>query len=361
MTTLTAGPNGVIMSDMSSLFSTQITSTNANSVQVTEGLANGDTVVLSGNFQLSGSQVVGGTVTAYDLYDTAHNLVFVLSNLSVAVSTYQSYVNSNDAAGLAHYLLPGGDTYIGSNATDVLVGLGGNDYLGGQNGNETFVPSAGRNNISGGSGADTVVFKGPSSGYSIVDNGNGQITVTDSDTARNGTNNIENVQLFQFTDNTLFDLTPAEAQIALLYQGTLGRTPDGPGLVGWEKAFAAEPISDRSADAFTSLAGTPVNGLPDLIYGFTQSTEFQRKYFALTDAQFVTQLYANVLDRQPDQAGLNAWINALAQGHTRDWVVVGIVESPEAYHNAEVGYIGQSGTVHPAWLTEVSAAPVTLD
>ena len=36
---------------------------------------------------------------------------------------------------------------------------------------------------------------------------------------------------------------------------------------------------------------------------------------------------------------------------TREWVLVGFVESPEAFQNAEIGYVGQTGTVHAPWLT----------
>ena len=70
----------------------------------------------------------------------------------------------------------------------------------------------------------------------------------------------------------------------------------------------------------------------------------------MSDAQFVAQLYANILDRGPDDAGLNGWMSALAEGHSREWVLVGFAESAEAVHNAEVGFVGQSGTVHPGWL-----------
>ncbi|MDB5396621.1 MAG: hypothetical protein JWM91_4127, partial [Rhodospirillales bacterium] len=33
-------------------------------------------------------------------------------------------------------------------------------------------------------------------------------------------------------------------------------------------------------------------------------------------------------------------------GHTRESVLVDFAESQEAHHNAEVGYVGQTGTVH---------------
>lgn len=205
--------------------------------------------------------------------------------------------------------------------------------------------------VTGVTSFDTAVFSGNFSDYTIGAGPNGQgVTVTNTAAGGNSTDHLSNIELAQFADFTMFVTTPAEAQIALLYQGALGRTPDIAGLVAWQNLFATEPASAQGADNFTSLAGTSVAGLPDLAYGFTQSTEFQNKYGALTDAQFVTQLYANVLDRAPDQGGLDAWTGFLGQGHTREWVLVGFVESAEAYHNAEIGYVGQTGTQHTPWL-----------
>jgi hypothetical protein len=83
--------------------------------------------------------------------------------------------------------------------------------------------------------------------------------------------------------------------------------------------------------------------------GFTNSAEFAAKYGALSDSQFVTQLYANVLDRQPDAAGLAFYIAGLAAGWSREEVLDGFAFSPEAIGNATHGYTGQSGA-HAAWL-----------
>lgn len=208
--------------------------------------------------------------------------------------------------------------------------------------------------IAGINAQDTVVFSGTANEYSIaVGNAGTTYTVTDTGTGRTSVDQISNIEFLQFADRMMFVTTPAEAQIALLYQGALGRTPDVPGLVGWQNVFATESAAAQNAGPYTSLAGTQVAGLPDLAYGFTQSTEFQQKYGSLTNTQFVTQLYANVLDRAPDTAGLNGWVGALDGGQTREWVLVGFVESTEAYHNAEVGFVGQTGTVHAPWLVVV--------
>lgn len=97
-----------------------------------------------------------------------------------------------------------------------------------------------------------------------------------------------------------------------LYQATLDRTPDLPGLLGWVS---------RLAD------GQPY---ASVISGFTNSPEFRARYGQTDDARFVTLLYANVLDRTPDPDGFAGWINLLVSGaRTREQVVTGFAQSPE--------------------------------
>jgi hypothetical protein len=368
MATFTAGPNGIDMNTLAlpnSVLSDQITPT-----QITTQLQNGAIEYYDGSFFAPSGSLNSGTATSYQRVFTNNGggtgggdpygyggynpgvttTVFSITGANVSATQINQDLTASNSTPLLQSFLTGHDTYVGSSATDVLIGQGGNDTFQGGSGTETFIPAAGSNTIVGGSGLDTVQFKGPASAYTIVSNHDGSVTVNDSVASRNGSDHISNVQFLQFTDRMQIVANGTEAQIALLYQGALGRIPDAPGLTGWEQAFAAEPASAQSADNFTALAGTPVNNLPDLAYGFTQSTEFQQKYGTLTNTQFVTQLYANVLDRAPDQAGLNGWVNALASGHTREWVLVGFAESPEAFQNAEVGFVGQSGS-HPGWLT----------
>ncbi|HYD60233.1 MAG TPA: DUF4214 domain-containing protein, partial [Noviherbaspirillum sp.] len=54
-----------------------------------------------------------------------------------------------------------------------------------------------------------------------------------------------------------------------------------------------------------------------------------RTYGSLDDRAFVTQLYANVLHRQPDSGGLAFHVNNLAGGMSRAQTLVGFSESPE--------------------------------
>ena len=73
--------------------------------------------------------------------------------------------------------------------------------------------------------------------------------------------------------------------------------------------------------------------------GFTGSQEFQTKYGPLDDTDFVTLLYHNVLDRDPDPDGLAGWLNLLETGTSRTSVVVGFSESPE-YQNDTAASLG---------------------
>ena len=104
-------------------------------------------------------------------------------------------------------------------------------------------------------------------------------------------------------------------EVYRLYGATLDRQPDPGGLEGW----------DAYLEGGASLVQTAG--------GFTGSQEFQTKYGTLDDTDFVTLLYHNVLDRDPDPDGLAGWLNLLETGTSRTSVVVGFSESPEYQTN----------------------------
>jgi hypothetical protein len=63
---------------------------------------------------------------------------------------------------------------------------------------------------------------------------------------------------------------------------------------------------------------------------FAKSSEFQTKYGSKTDQQFVTLIYQNIFERDPDPGGLAYWTNKLATGQkTRGDVMVSFSESSE--------------------------------
>jgi hypothetical protein len=62
---------------------------------------------------------------------------------------------------------------------------------------------------------------------------------------------------------------------------------------------------------------------------FVNSPEFQQRYGAPSNTQFVELLYQNVLDRAPDGAGLANWTNALDHGLSRADALADFSSSPE--------------------------------
>ncbi|MCJ7874855.1 DUF4214 domain-containing protein [Phaeobacter sp. J2-8] len=121
------------------------------------------------------------------------------------------------------------------------------------------------------------------------------------------------------------------AKIYRIYQATLGRTPDTGGFVNWTNRL------DSGALTFQ-----------EIVHGFVASKEFKNVYGALNNTEFVTLLYNNVLDREPDTAGLNAWVTRISEGSSREQIVIGFAQSPEfktiteaestAYANAFFGW-----------------------
>ncbi len=100
--------------------------------------------------------------------------------------------------------------------------------------------------------------------------------------------------------------------ITKLYLAIMLRDPDYGGWTGW----------------FNYLH----NGFSqtDILNQFLASPEFQSRYGTLDSTGFVTLLYNNILNRAPDQAGLNQWVTWLNNGtYTRAQVANSFVISQE--------------------------------
>jgi hypothetical protein len=188
--------------------------------------------------------------------------------------------------------------------------------------------------LPGGHFSIALPFGSSSASLSLANDG-GSVDMSYSSPSGTGFDTLTNVEFLQFSDKTIFVESTDNAAVARLYQAALGRAPDIPGLSGWENVYAQVSAAAKAQGTFVSLAETPVAGLASIAAGFTDSTEFQQKYGALSDTAFVTQLYQNVLGRAPDEAGLDGWLNAMHHGdasgqiYTREMVVVGFAESPE--------------------------------
>ena len=109
-----------------------------------------------------------------------------------------------------------------------------------------------------------------------------------------------------------------EAQAWRLYRAALDRLPEADGLQFQAKAIASI-------------------GVVNVAQNFLASPEFQSKYGALSNSQFVTALYANVLHRTPEPSGLAFHVETLERATdrlTRADVLRGFSESPENKANA---------------------------
>jgi VCBS repeat-containing protein len=92
----------------------------------------------------------------------------------------------------------GVDTLTGTDNADTITALDGADTITGGNGNDY---------IDGGEGDDIAVFSGNADDYTFGENANGNLTITDNNTAdgNDGTDTLISVETFQFADQTIQD------------------------------------------------------------------------------------------------------------------------------------------------------------
>jgi len=193
----------------------------------------------------------------------------------------------------------GNDPFAGTVFSEALLGGAGCDLLTGVVGDDV---------IDGGAGVDTVVYAGALADYDIVRVAQG-IGVWGAE----GRDLLVAIERLQFADvNVAMDGDGAAGQAYRLYQAAFDRTPDAAGLGFWL----------RGLDAGLQLAAVAQH--------FVDSPEFSGRYGAPDSSHFVAQLYANVLHRAPDAAGLAYWQEHLDQGHLgRADTLVHFSESPE--------------------------------
>jgi serralysin len=178
----------------------------------------------------------------------------------------------------------------------------GNDLLTGKAGNEL---------IDGLGGRDTLVLAGARAGYTVSKAGTG-FTVRDN-VGSGGTDTLAGIERLRFDDTSVaLDIAGVGGQTYRLYQAAFNRTPDVGGLGYWMGE------GDRGV------------GLAAVASNFVGSAEFVKAYGPLDNSQFVTQLYANVLHRAPDSAGLAYHVDLLVRGITgRNDTLVSFSESAE--------------------------------
>lgn len=311
----------------------------------------GNNIYISGqNIQYNSTgQATSGTVNSIVcLTGNGQETLFNLSGANIDIN----YDNNQDWASFSQEL----NYWLGSNPTITTI-------PGGMNGSETINAPSGTNQVYGYTGHNTVVYNGPSSQFTInVDNllsaSNGTITVTEGDPVYSGNvNTLHAVQTIQFSDQTiqtswltkasaLHQSDPAEFNVlSQMYLAYFNRAPDAVGLNYW-----ASEVVDREA-AHPGTSAFSING--DVANIFSTTPEAINTYGTVTSQSsatqlqtFVTNVYNNVLNRAPEQDGLNYWVSQLQTGKS----------SPGSFIRDIIYAVnGQSGTADSIYLNGKTA------
>lgn len=251
----------------------------------------------------SGTTSVAGILSSGDGNFTTSTYAGLFSDSTWSWLHRAMSANDNLLPNLGGVPIPGGLAFTGSLAVDTLTGGTGWDQFTGNGGNDT---------LNGGEGIDTAFFAGSRTTYTVTARTT-SITVADTVAGRDGTDTLTSVERLVFADVRLaFDTAGSAGKAYRLYQTAFDRTPDNAGL-----GFQMKALDDGLS--LTAMANNFIN-----------SPEFVRTYGSLSNAQFITQLYANVLNRAPDAGGFAYHTGNLASGaNSRADVVVGFSESPE--------------------------------
>lgn len=239
----------------------------------------------------------------------------------------------------------GDDALSGHGGNDTLLGGAGDDALYGDDGDDLVVGSAGADWADGGdAGADTFAYLSTLRKQARIDDLSWAEAMSGGPEAPPDRDILIGFERIAFLDGTLhLDPAGAAGQVWRLYGAAFGRGPEASGLSHWAGAL------DSGAVALPGVAGA-----------FVGSAEFAGRYGRLDDASFVSRLYANVLGRAPDDAGLQAWTAQLAKGVSRAEVLVGFSESAE--HKAATGAsTARLWTVDPEAMDVLRAYATVLD
>ncbi len=236
----------------------------------------------------------------------------------------------------------GNDLINGGIGDDVLSGLAGNDTINGGSGNDVILGGTGTDEISGDGGDDVLIagsaidsagtndiarYDGTAAEYQVVGGTNYAVV-----TAANGSRDkLFGFQFLQFDDGLVAlqggsaldgagdpaDFVVAE-RVALLYEAALNRNGeiDLPGLNFYIDVTERDNLTDEflAADLMTSQEFTDNFGDAN----------------TLSNADFLEQIYLNVLDRESDAAGRQFYLDLLNDGTiTKALALADIAVSPE--------------------------------
>lgn len=325
----------------------------ANATEVRLQTPEGDIQSYQGHFSYYSNGNLnwyGSTLNAVVDYDSSGNELDRATGLSISGTTYNSYASANNFYGLKTYAFSGNDVINGSQYSDTLDGFNGNDIVYGNGGNDLLIGEAGNDILYGGDGKDLLVggssndwinggtdldtayYSGSSSQYDIA-GGSDYAAIADKVSGRDGSDVLIGVERLHFSNtNIALDKGAGEnaGEAYRMYKAALDREPDVIGLGAWIS------VLDNGA-SLEHVAG-----------GFIDSIEFEEKYGEdPSNERFVTLLYNNVLNRDPDPEGFAGWTGVLNRGESKESVLIGFSESIENINNTTAQLIGIS---YQEWL-----------
>jgi hypothetical protein len=257
-----------------------------------------------GQFSYSSNGQVTGEVTGIYYANTQTNLQITILVDIPAVKTALLDVDHAQLPDVIMKILTEDDLIYGTQQNDSLTGWGGDDRL---------VPGSGNDVIDGGSGIDRVEYPAYAPGRFAITKIENGYAITDR-TGEFGTDTLINVERVRLSGtNFAIDIDGNAGQVYRLYQAAFDRVPDLGGL-GYQINAMDKGLT-----------------LQQLASNFIASDEFRIRYGSnLSNGDLVTQMYRNVLHREPEQAGYANWLGALDHGDlTRSEVLCQFSESAE--------------------------------
>lgn len=217
--------------------------------------------------------------------------------------------------------LSGGASNIGGTAITLsdpqafkkIITGDGNDTLIGNALDNLLMGGRGSNLMDGRDGFDTAQFIGGRSMYDVLQNGAGSYKVISNVLSSGGVDQLSSIEKLVFGTTTLVAKSALDQteSVGSMYEAMFNRGADAGGLKYWTNSVL------DGANTELSVARA-----------FTQAKEDD--VASLTNAQFVTRMYNDALDRQPDQAGYDYWLNALnTQTLDRGEVLMSFIDSDE--------------------------------
>jgi len=269
---------------------------------------------ISYQWKLNGTNIAG---------ETSDSLVLNQSHLGGTISVQASY---RDDRGNDESVLSTSTSTVmnGGPENQSVFGTASDDNLQAAEGNDTFYGSAGNDIINGGGGIDSAIYNTGSSDYVISRSGEYMLVKKSDGT----TDTLSDIERLKFSDKEValdIDSANSAGGIYRTYKAAFDRTPDGNGLGYW---------INRADEGLSAVA---------IAEGFVWSDEFQSVYNVTTSDNYLTgnditqvvdSFYRNVLDRAPDQGGLNYYVDTITnQEKTVGQVLAEIADSSENRNN----------------------------